>query len=551
MGDASEVKGECSGSGKGKKMFEEEENEDKLLAGVGYKVCSSDMVDVAHKLDQLEMVMEEDGISHLASNTVHYDPTDLYGWVQNILNNAPNHTITTNSNNAVIPSPLITVPENDLTAIPLPYVEDYPQTENQNCHKRFKSSSSPLWPAISSDNILPVVLVEEAGVYLVHALMACAEAVQLGNASLASSLVKHAGTLAVSQGGSMGKVASFFAQALARRIYGFYPYETLDSSYSDMLHTHFYESSPYLKFAHFTANHAILEAFATADTVHVIDFGLKQGLQWPAFMQALAVRPGGPPAFRLSGIGPPRLDDPDSDTLSQVGLKLAELARKIRIQFQFRGFVCNSLADLDPSVLDIRAGEFVAVNSIFELHRLLARPVDIEKVLATVKRIKPEIVTVVEQEANHNGPVFLERFTEALYYYSSLFDSMEGSVAAPNEQALVMAEMYLGRQICNVVACEGDERVERHETLGQWRARLGLGGLEPVRMGSNAFRQARMLLGLYPEAGEGYRVEENNGCLLLGWHTRPLVASSAWRLAPNGLHPVRDQNEMNQDSRYC
>ncbi|ESW13896.1 hypothetical protein PHAVU_008G235500 [Phaseolus vulgaris] len=535
MEDANAVKGECSSSGKGKVVFEEEENEDRLLAGVGYKVCSSNMVDVAHKLDQLEMVMEGDGMSHLANNTVHYDPTDLYGWVQNILNNAPNHITATNNNNAVIPSPLITVPENDLRAIPLPYIEAYPQLENQNCHKQFKSSSSLFSPAISSDNVLPVVLMEEAGVHLVHSLMACAEAVQFGNASLAEGLVKHAGNLAASQGGSMGKVASFFAQALARRIYGFYPHETLDSSYSDMLHTHFYESSPYLKFAHFTANHAILEAFAAADTVHVIDFGLKQGLQWPAFMQALAVRPGGPPVFRLSGIGPPRLDDPDSDTLSQVGLKLAELARKVRIQFEFRGFVCNSLADLDPSMLEIRAGEFVAVNSIFELHRLLARPVDIEKVLETIKRIKPEIVTVVEQEANHNSPVFLERFTEALYYYSSLFDSLEGSVAASSEEALVMAEMYLGRQICNVVACEGDERVERHETLGQWRGRFGLGGFEAVRLGSNAFRQARMLLGLYAEGGKGYRVEENNGCLLLGWHTRPLVASTAWRLAPNGL----------------
>ncbi|TKY56720.1 DELLA protein GAI1 [Spatholobus suberectus] len=543
--DASAVKGECSGTGKGK-MFEEEEHEDKLLAGVGYKVCSSDMADVAQKLEQLEMVMEEDGIPYLATDTVHYDPTDLHGWVKNILteinnnNDAPNHT----TSNALVPSPLIADSENDLGAIPLPYIEACPQTENQNQnrYKRFKSSSSfssssPLSPAISSENTLPVVLVEEAGVHLVHALMACAEAVQFGNASLAEALLKHAGTLAASQGGSMGKVASFFAQALARRIYGFYPQETLDSSYSDMLHMHFYESSPYLKFAHFTANQTILEASAAAETVHVVDFGLRQGLQWPALMQALAVRPGGPPAFRLTGIGPPRLDDADSDALSQVGLKLAELARTIKIQFEFRGFVCNSLADLDPTALEIRPEEFVAVNSIFELHRLLARPGEIGKVLATIKRIKPEIVTVVEQEANHNGPVFRDRFTEALYYYSSLFDSLEGSVAAPSEEALAMSELYLGRQICNVVACEGEERVERHETLGQWRGRFGSAGFEPVRLGSNAFRQARMLLGLFAD-GEGYRVEENNGCLMLGWHTRPLVATSAWRLAVSLTHWV-------------
>ncbi|BAT96610.1 hypothetical protein VIGAN_08357700 [Vigna angularis var. angularis] len=46
---------------------------DELLAALGYKVRASDMADVAQKLEQLEMVMgsaQEDGISHLASDTV-------------------------------------------------------------------------------------------------------------------------------------------------------------------------------------------------------------------------------------------------------------------------------------------------------------------------------------------------------------------------------------------------------------------------------------------------------------------------------------------------
>lgn len=309
-----------------------------------------------------------------------------------------------------------------------------------------------------------------------------------------------------------------------------------------MLHMHFYESCPYLKFAHFTANQAILEAFATANRVHVIDFGLKQGMQWPALMQALALRPGGPPTFRLTGIGPPQPDN--TDALQQVGWKLAQLAETIGVQFEFRGYVCNSLADLDPSLLEIRPGESVAVNSVFELHRMLARPAAIDKVLNTIKAFNPQIVTIVEQEANHNGPVFLDRFTEALHYYSNLFDSLEGSSSsglAPPSQDLVMSELYLGRQICNVVACEGLDRVERHETLSQWRLRMESAGFDPVHLGSNAFKQASMLLALFA-GGDGYRVEENNGCLMLGWHTRPLIATSAWKI-PTG---AGDGSELTQ-----
>lgn len=438
--------------------------------------------------------------------------------------------------------------EYDLSAIP--GMAAYPPQEENTAAKRMKTWSEPesepavvMSPPPAVENTRPVVLVDtqETGVRLVHTLMACAEAIQQKNLKLAEALVKHISLLASLQTGAMRKVASYFAQALARRIYG-NPEETIDSSFSEILHMHFYESSPYLKFAHFTANQAILEAFAGAGRVHVIDFGLKQGMQWPALMQALALRPGGPPTFRLTGIGPPQADN--TDALQQVGWKLAQLAQTIGVQFEFRGFVCNSIADLDPNMLEIRPGEAVAVNSVFELHTMLARPGSVEKVLNTVKKINPKIVTIVEQEANHNGPVFVDRFTEALHYYSSLFDSLEGSNSSSNNsnsnstglgspsQDLLMSEIYLGKQICNVVAYEGVDRVERHETLTQWRSRMGSAGFEPVHLGSNAFKQASTLLALFA-GGDGYRVEENNGCLMLGWHTRSLIATSAWKLPQN------------------
>ncbi|OMO55490.1 Transcription factor GRAS [Corchorus capsularis] len=578
------------------KLWEEEQDAggmDELLAVLGYKVRASDMADVAQKLEQLEMVMgtvQEDGISHLSCDTIHYNPSDLSGWVQSMLselNNPATENLdpvlaNSDSNSSILSQVNPSDPskshhqqqivssnhsqvynddsEYDLRAIP--GVAAYPpakssESDSESTRKRMKtsigtssgssssaaaaatygssSSSSPQGIGVSgavTESTRPVVLVDsqETGVRLVHTLMACAEAVQQENLKLADALVKHIGLLATSQAGAMRKVATYFAEALARRIYRIYPQDSLDPSYTDMLQMHFYETCPYLKFAHFTANQAILEAFATANRVHVIDFGLKQGMQWPALMQALALRPGGPPAFRLTGIGPPQPDN--TDALQQVGWKLAQLAETIGVEFEFRGFVANSLADLEPEMLEIRPPEVeaVAVNSVFELHRLLARTGGIEKVLSSIKAMKPKILTVVEQEANHNGPVFVDRFTEALHYYSSLFDSLEGSGVAPPSQDLVMSELYLGRQICNVVACEGMDRVERHETLTQWRTRMEASGFSPVHLGSNAYKQASMLLALFA-GGDGYRVEENNGCLMLGWHTRPLIATSAWQLA--------------------
>lgn len=497
---------------------------DELLEVLGYKVKSSDMADVAQKLEQLEMVMSGDGICQLGSDTVHYNPSDLSGWYESMLSelNVDNFAPVTNQSTIY--------DDYDLTVIPGGAIcnkNELGGTEN----KIMKTEG--VSPSTSVSEPRPMVLVDaqEAGVRLVHTLMACAEAIQQENWERADGLVKHIGILAVSQSGAMRKVATYFAEALARRIYKIYPKDTLEVSYSDILEAHFYETCPYLKFAHFTANQAILEAFSGLPRVHVIDFGLKQGMQWPALMQALALRTGGPPEFRLTGIGPPQPDN--TDALQQVGLKLAQLAETIGVKFRFRGFVAESLADIEPGMLDIGPSgvESVAINSVFELHRLFSRPGAAEKVLGSIRAIKPKIVTLVEQEANHNGPVFVDRFNEALHYYSTMFDSLESSglTQCTSEQDVLMSEVYLGRQICNLVACEGVDRVERHETLVQWRARMGLAGFDPVHLGSNAFKQASMLLALF-SSGDGYRVEENDGCLMLGWHTRPLIATSAWKL---------------------
>ncbi|XP_023733606.1 DELLA protein GAI1 [Lactuca sativa] len=532
-------------TGKSKMWDEVEEQDagvDELLAVLGYKVKSSDMADVAQKIEHLEGVLgNDDGLSQLASDSVHYNPSDLSSWLESMiceLNPTNQPTVIddsfVNNTSSVTPSAVdsSSVFVDDLQRIPGNAI--YPPAKKQK-------PSSPSTGASSSYNPNPIVLVDtqENGIRLVHTLMACAEAVQQDDLKLAETLVKQAGILAVSQAGAMRKVATYFAEALARRIYRLYPKTPQDSpAFQDLLQMHFYETCPYLKFAHFTANQAILEAFAGKKKVHVIDFSMKQGMQWPALMQALALRPGGPPTFRLTGIGPPSGDN--TDHLQEVGWKLAQLADTIHVEFEYRGFLAESLADLEPSMLDLREDEVVAVNSVFELHQLLARPGAVEKVLSAVKEMKPEILTVVEQEANHNGPVFLERFTESLHYYSTLFDSLEssgngggvvegGGIPAASNQDKIMSEVYLGKQICNVVACEGPDRVERHQTLSQWKTRFESGGFEAVHLGSNAYKQASMLLALFA-GGDGYRVEENNGCLMLGWHTRPLITTSAWKL---------------------
>ncbi|XP_059315668.1 DELLA protein GAI-like [Lycium ferocissimum] len=338
---------------------------------------------------------------------------------------------------------------------------------------------------------------------LVNALMACAKAVQQNNICLADALIRDIKMRAISQIGAMKKVVTYFAQALDLKIHGTNVQDIVESSsYTDeLLHMSFHETCPYLRFAHCTANDAIFDAFANCDRVHVIDFSFNHGCQWPAFVQALALRPGGPPAFRLTGIGPLQADN--TDAVQEVGSTLAQLAETFGVEFEFRGFVVDSLADLDASMLNIRPSdvEAVAVNSVFELHNLLFPPGANEKVLNLIKQIQPKIVVIAEPGESHYDSGFIDKFNEAWYYY--LVDSRHGD--------------------------GGTVRVVRHEALSQWRVRMNSAGFNPVHLGSNACIHAAIYVALLLN-GEGYRVEEEDGCLMLSWHSRPLTATSAWQL---------------------
>ncbi|CAI9100235.1 OLC1v1037186C1 [Oldenlandia corymbosa var. corymbosa] len=486
---------------------------DQLLAGAGYVVRSSELSQVAHRLEHLETVMGEQDLmgfpQHLANGVVYYNPSDLSSWVDTLLTELncqqPNSTLAVQ-----IPVDSGVGSAGWSTETPPP---------------------PPPQPEVLS-HVLHALDQEDSSIHLVHVLLTCAESVQSGNFSLAGNLIEELRVLLtrVNTLSGIGKVAGYFIDALSRRIYMAQGLSSMDSAVENEIFYHcFYEAAPYLKFAHFTANQAILEAFQGHDSVHVIDFNLMQGLQWPALIQALALRPGGPPLLRITGIGPPSPDGRDS--LREIGLKLAGLARSVNVKFAFRGVAASRLDDIKPWMLEASPNEAIAVNSIFQFHKLLGpdslHGSSIESVLSWIRSLNPKIITVVEQEANHNKAEFLDRFTEALYYYSTMFDSLDACATQP-EKAL--AEMYLQREICNVVCCEGSARVERHEPLAKWRTRLTGAGFKPLHLGSNAFKQASMLLTLF--SAEGYCVEENEGCLTLGWHNRQLIAASAWQPVP-------------------
>ncbi|KAI3761882.1 hypothetical protein L1987_52304 [Smallanthus sonchifolius] len=407
------------------------------------------------------------------------------------------------------------------------------QRRRQQHEPRQHLPSRPQPQPISHSHLMipPPVGPEEhdSGLQLVHLLLACAEAVSKDEFMSARKYLHHLNRVVSPLGDSMQRVAACFTEALTARLTATL---TTKSPSSTPKFTPFppnameilkiyqivYQACPYIKFAHFTANQAIFEAFETEERVHIIDLDILQGYQWPAFMQALAARPGGPPFLRITGIG----SSPES--VKETGRCLSELARSLNVPFEFHA-VSEQLEDLEPFMFNRRVGEALAVNSVNRLQRVPGHC--LWNLLAMIRDQAPNIVTIVEQEASHNGQFFMGRFLEALHYYSAIFDSLDATFPGDSPERAKVEQYIFAPEIRNIVSCEGGERVMRHERLEKWRKIMEGKGFQGLPLSENAVTQSKILLSLY--SCDGYRLTEDKGCLLLGWQDRSILAASAWR----------------------
>ncbi|CAN1289938.1 Chitin-inducible gibberellin-responsive protein 1 [Linum perenne] len=256
-----------------------------------------------------------------------------------------------------------------------------------------------------------------------------------------------------------------------------------------------YEICPYLKFGYMAANGAIAEACRNAEGIHIIDFQICQGTQWMTLLQALAARPGGAPHVRITGIDDPLIFAPD----------------------------------VTREMLDVRPGEALAVNLPLQLHHTPDESVDVNNprdgLLRMIKSLNPKVTTLVEQESNTNTTPFLTRFVETLEYYMAIFESIDVTLDRVRKERIGLEQHCLARDMVNVVACEGRERVERHELFGKWKSRFTMAGFKQYPLSSYVNSVIKSLLKCY---SEHYTLVERDGAMLLGWKERNLVSASAW-----------------------
>ncbi|KAJ8484788.1 hypothetical protein OPV22_017273 [Ensete ventricosum] len=366
----------------------------------------------------------------------------------------------------------------------------------------------------------------------------CAQAVAADDHRSANELLKQIRQHSSPFGDANQRLAHWFADGLQARLAGTGSqiYHSLTAKripVTDVLKAFqlYTAVCPFRKVSHFFSTQTILNVAEKATRLHIIDFGMYYGFQWPCFLQRLSYRPDGPPKVRMTGIELPVHGFRPTELIDETGRRLADYASSFRIPFEFRSIAAAKWDDIGVEDLDLRDGEVVVVNCLYRFKNLLDETLVVDnprdKVLNTIRKINPDVFIHGVVNGTYSAPFFVTRFREALFHYSSMFDMIETNAPQEDESRQLIEKVLFGREALNIIACEGTERLERPETYKQWHVRNLRAGFVQLPLNPDIVKKATdKVKSCYHK---DFVVDEDNRWLLQGWKGRIIYALSTWK----------------------
>ena len=358
-------------------------------------------------------------------------------------------------------------------------------------------------------------------------------AIQQAPPEAASEITNRLFSAAANEDGAEGRIALAFARAFAARAQqaSHDAGNLYNSSYGvmDMIAAFnvLVNSTPLVTFGHRFANHVILSAIAGEREVYLLDLGIGSGLQWFHLMEQLAALPEGAPTLHLTGIDIPAVSGDPDQRLRETGERLQQHARRLGIDFSYQG-IASKLEEIDLTALPVAPSQVLVVNSALTLHhipdQLVAEPDERDRILLQIKALRPRVFTLTEPDSEHNKLDYLPRLRESLRHYYTVFDVLDTLLPPDLPERQIIEEEFFGREITNVVSCEGNRRVERHERDEAWQRRLVRTGFSPVQHPDLASLLTTELQ-LHPD----FSLVPNGAGYTLHWKGTNIIAATAWK----------------------
>lgn len=370
-------------------------------------------------------------------------------------------------------------------------------------------------------------------------LTVCAQAIAAGDQRTSNDLLKQIRRHASPVGDGMQRMACCFADGLEARMAGsgtqiYRALITKPTSAAVVLKAYhlFLAACPFKKLSNFFSNKTIMNVSEKATRLHIIDFGIMYGFQWPCLIQRLSSRPDGPPKLRITGIDFPNPGFRPAERVEETGQRLANYAETFKVPFEFNA-IAQKWDTIKIEDLKLNRDEVLVVNCCYRLRNLLDETVVVESprdiVLNLIRKMNPDVYILGVVNGAYSAPFFLSRFREALFHFSTLFDMLDTCVPRDIPERMLIEREIFGREAMNVIACEGSERIERPETYKQWQMRNRRAGFTLLPLNQEIVKIAKDRLKAYNH--KDFVIDEDGRWLLQGWKGRIVYALSSWRAA--------------------
>nr|XP_016509006.1 PREDICTED: scarecrow-like protein 30 [Nicotiana tabacum] len=376
---------------------------------------------------------------------------------------------------------------------------------------------------------------------LTSLLTRCAEAAASYNSKtfveVLSKIRQHSSPF----GDPTARLAYCFANALEARFAGGGGVDTITTpkksilSAADFLKAYqvYITACPFKRMSNIFANKSIAKLTSEAPKVHIIDFGILYGFQWPCIIHGISLRPGGPPKLKITGIDFPQPGFRPAERVEETGRRLENYCKRFGVPFEYKA-IAKKWDDIKLEHLNIEQDETVVVNCLYRLKNVPDETVltngnnnPRNAVLRLIKEINPHWFVHGIVNAMYNASFFTTRFREALFHFSSQFDMFEATMTREDEGRMIFEQEVFGRDIMNVIACEGTERVERPESYKQWSVRNQIAGFRQLPLNQDIVKEVKAKVRMFYH--RDFLVDEDSNWMLQGWKGRIMYALSVWQ----------------------
>ncbi|XP_030537419.1 scarecrow-like protein 30 isoform X2 [Rhodamnia argentea] len=367
-------------------------------------------------------------------------------------------------------------------------------------------------------------------------LTQCAQSVASNDHRSSHELLKQIRQHSSAFGDGTQRLAYYFANGLEARLIGteMPSYSMLignGASAAEILNAYqvYVQACPFKRMSNFFANRTILKRAEEAQRLHIIDFGILYGFQWPCLIQRISRRQGGPPKIRMTGIEFPQPGFRPSERVEETGRRLEKYAKRFNVDFEYH-VIAKKWETIELADLKLEGDEMTVVNCLYRLKNLADESVSMnsprDAVLNLIRRINPDIFVHGVVNGSYNAPFFVTRFREALFHFSSLFDMFDVNLPQEDPQRILFEKEVFARDAMNAVACEGFARVERPETYKQWQVRNMRAGFRQIPLDDEIFRKVKKTV--KAQYHKDFIIDHDGYCMLQGWKGRVIHALSCW-----------------------